>query len=53
VVSVGFPFTNMQGRKQRPDVVLVIDFNDLLLARITTLELSDPFDVSLRGLGRW
>jgi len=47
VVSVEFPFTDMQGRKRRPGVVLAIDLNDLLLARITTHEPRDPFDVSL------
>jgi mRNA interferase MazF len=47
VVAVEFPFTDMQGRKRRPGVVLAIDSNDLLLARITTHEPRDPFDVSL------
>jgi len=47
VVTVEFPFTDMQGRKRRPGVVLAIDLNDLLLARITTHEPRDPFDVSL------
>ena len=32
VVSVEFPFTDMQGRKRRPGVVLAIDSTDLLLA---------------------
>ena len=49
VVSVEFPFTDMQGRKRRPGVVLAIDSNDLLLARITTHEPRDQFDVSLDG----
>jgi mRNA interferase MazF len=47
VVSVEFPFTDMQGRKRRPGVVLAIDSSDLLLARITTHEPRDPFDVPL------
>ena len=47
MVTVEFPFTDMQGRKRRPGVVLAIDSNDLLLARITTHEPRDPFDVSL------
>ena len=51
VVSVEFPFTDMQGRKRRPGVVLAIDSNDLLLARITTHEPRDPFDVPLQGWG--
>ena len=49
VVSVEFPFTDMQGRKRRPGVVLAIDSTDLLLARITTHEPRDHFDVSLEG----
>ena len=49
VVSVEFPFTDMQGRKRRPGVVLAIDSTDLLLARITTREPRDQFDVSLEG----
>ena len=39
----------MQGRKRRPGVVLAIDSTDLLLARITTHEPRDQFDVSLEG----
>ena len=35
-VSVEFPFTDMQGRKRRPGVVLAVDANDILLARVTT-----------------
>ena len=49
VVSVEFPFTDMQGRKRRPGVVLAIDSTDLLLARITTHEPRDQFDVPLQG----
>ena len=47
VVSVEFPFTDMQGRKRRPGLVLACEVNDLLLARITTHEPRDPFDVRL------
>jgi mRNA interferase MazF len=47
VVSVEFPFTDMQGRKRRPGVVLAGDTSDLLLARITTHEPRDSFDVQL------
>jgi hypothetical protein len=47
VVSVEFPFTGMQGRKRRPGVVLAGDASDLLLARITTHEPRDSFDVQL------
>ena len=49
VVSVEFFFTDMQGRKRRPGLVLAIDANDLLLARITTHEPRDQFDVRLEG----
>jgi hypothetical protein len=45
VVSAEFPFTDMQGRKRRPGVVLAGDTSDLLLARITTHEPRDSFDV--------
>ena len=47
VVSVEFPFTDMQGRKRRPGIVLAGDSSDFLLARITTHEPRDPFDVRL------
>lgn len=49
VVSVEFPFTDMQGRKRRPGVVLAVDVNDVLLARVTTHEPRDTFDVPLTG----
>jgi mRNA interferase MazF len=47
VVSVEFPFTDMQGRKRRPGLVLASDANDLLLARITTQQPRNEFDVPL------
>jgi mRNA interferase MazF len=47
VVVVEFPFTDMQGRKRRPGVVLAQDTNDLLLARVTTHIPRDSFDVPL------
>jgi hypothetical protein len=47
VVAVEFPFTDMQGRKRRPGVVLAGDASDLLLARITSHEPRDSFDVQL------
>jgi len=49
VVSVEFPFTDLQGRKRRPGVVLAVDANDVLLARVTTHEPRDAFDVPLMG----
>jgi len=36
VVSVEFPYSDLQGRKRRPGLVLSGDEEDLLLARITT-----------------
>jgi len=47
VVSVESPFTDMQGRKRRPGIVLAGDANDFFLARITMHEPRDPFDVRL------
>lgn len=47
VVSVELPFTDMLGRKRRPGVVLAGDASDVLLARITTHEPRDSFDVLL------
>lgn len=47
VVSVEFPFTDMLGRKRRPGVVLAADASDILLARITTHEPRDSFDVRI------
>ncbi len=41
VVVIEFPFTDMQGRKRRPGVVLATDGGDLLLARITSQEPRD------------
>jgi mRNA interferase MazF len=49
VVSGEFPFTDMQGRKRRPGVVLAVDVNDVLLARFTTHEPRDTFIVPLMG----
>ena len=39
----------MQGRKRRPGVVLDVDENDVLLARVTTHDPRDTFDVPLIG----
>jgi mRNA interferase MazF len=49
IVSVEFPFTDMQGRKWRPGIVLASDAHDLLLARVTTHPPRDAFDVSLHN----
>jgi mRNA interferase MazF len=47
IVAVEFPFTDMQGRKRRPGIVLATDLQDLLLARLTTHVPRDAFDVAL------
>ena len=47
VVAVEFPFTDMQGRKRRPGIVLAGDTSDLLLARITTHEPRGSLDIRL------
>lgn len=42
-----FPFTDMQGRKRRPGLVLAGDASDVVLARVTTHEPRDPFDIQI------
>jgi mRNA interferase MazF len=49
VVSVEFPFSDLQGRKRRPGLVLAVDSNDALLARLTTHPARNAIDVALRG----
>ena len=41
VVTVEFPYSDLQGRKKRPGLVLAVDENDALLARITTRQPRD------------
>jgi len=48
VVSVEFPFSDLQGRKRRPGLVLVADDLDVLLARLTTHPPRDAADVALQ-----
>jgi len=48
VVSVEFPFSNLQGQKRRPGLVLAADDHDVLLARLTTHPPRDPSDVALQ-----
>ena len=48
VVSVEFPFSDLQRRKRRPGLVLAADENDVLLARLTTHPPRDPSDVALK-----
>ena len=50
VVSVEFPFSDLQTRKRRPALVLAIGDVDLLLARITTHLPRESSDVALN---RW
>jgi mRNA interferase MazF len=49
VVTVEFPYSDLQGRKKRPGLVLAVDENDALLARITTRPPRDGRDVSLES----
>lgn len=48
LVSVEFPFSDLQGRKRRPGVILVVDAQDVLLARVTTRPPRDAHDVALQ-----
>ena len=50
VVSVEFPFSDLQTRKRRPGLVLISGDVDLLLARLTTHPPREPSDVALQ---RW
>jgi mRNA interferase MazF len=47
IVSVEFPFTDHQGRKRRPGLVLNVDSHDAVLARLTTRAPRDAMDVAL------
>jgi mRNA interferase MazF len=49
VVTVEFPYSDLQGRKRRPGLVLAVDDSDVLLARITTRAPRDPQDVRLES----
>jgi mRNA interferase MazF len=49
VVTVEFPYSDLQGRKRRPGLVLAADESDVLLARITTRSPRDPGDVLLEN----
>jgi mRNA interferase MazF len=50
VVSVEFPFSDLQAKKRRPGLVLVSGDPDLLIARITT---HPPRDASDLPLNHW
>ena len=47
IVSVEFPYSDLQGRKRRPGLVLSGDDDDVLLARITTRAAREVGDVNL------
>ena len=49
IVSVDFPYSDLQGRKRRPGLVLSGDNEDLLLARITTRPAAEQGDIALSG----
>ena len=48
IVSVEFPFSDLQGQKRRPGLVLAADANDVLLARLTTHPPRDAHDIALQ-----
>ena len=48
VVSVEFPFSDLQTHKRRPGVLLVSGDADVLLARITTHPPRETSDVALK-----
>jgi hypothetical protein len=50
VVSVEFPFSDLQGQKRRPGLVLLIDDVDVIVTRLTT---QPPRQVSDVALTRW
>ena len=50
VVSVEFPFSDLQTHRRRPGLVLISGEVDLLLARIATHPPREPADVALQ---RW
>ncbi len=47
IVSVEFPFSDLQTRKRRPGLVLLSTDDDLLLARLTTASARESSDVAL------
>jgi len=48
VVSVEFPFSELQGHKRRPGLILLNDAHDFLLARLTTHSPRNESDVVLK-----
>ena len=49
IVTVEFPYSDLEGRKRRPGLVLAIDQSDALLARITTRPPREPGGVLLEN----
>ena len=47
IVSVEFPFSDLQGAKRRPGLVLDADSSDVLLARLTTHPPREKSDIAL------
>jgi mRNA interferase MazF len=47
LVSVEFPYSDLHGRKRRPGLVLSIDQQDVLLARVTTRAPRSEGDVPI------
>jgi mRNA interferase MazF len=47
LVSVEFPYSDLHGRKRRPGLVLSIDHQDVLLARVTTRPPRSDGDVPI------
>jgi len=48
IVSVEFPFSDLQGQKRCPGLVLWADTSDVLLPRLTTHPPRDVNDIALR-----
>jgi len=47
IVAVEFPYSDLQGRKRRPGLVLSADDEDVLLARVTTRPAQGDGDVAI------
>ena len=48
IVAVEFPFSDLQGRKRRPGLVLMSADEDVLVARLTTHAPRDASDIALK-----
>lgn len=47
IVSVEFPFSTLQTQKRRPELVLISDDVDVVIARVTTHTPRDQSDIAL------